>query len=174
MAPRDCSLTIDEFCAARRITRKTLENWRRDGLPTRRRSKQIRIDLADVAEWELERAKRAAVDALNRPKPALDRETEQARKLAAEATIAERKLAELDRELMPAAVVREEMERLVGGFAAVTMGRLETFERDIVAAVTPADARRLVYRIQDALMAGAQQFADELDAEADAAEEVAA
>lgn len=155
---------MDELAAALRKTTRTLRNWRSDGMPTRLVSGQPRFDLADVLAWREDRIRDEAARSAAAPEAGHDKDAEMARKLAAEASIAELKLEQLRADVVPVQQYRDELERVVGGFAAVAMGRLQRFERDIVAATTPAAARKLVERIQDALMEGAQEFADELEA----------
>lgn len=96
----------------------------------------------------------------------IDEGAERARKMAAEADLKELELAERRRELVPAEEARIFTESLVGGFASVAGGRLQQFEREIVATKDAADARRLTQRMTTELMQGAQDYAETLEQEA--------
>ena len=167
MPRREVSLSQNDMAAALGLDdTETLRQWRKDGCPHQMRGNRPFYHPRKVRLWLEERAEKRGRASIDRPLAKLDKDDEQARKLAAEATIAEMRLAALQKEMIPAQRFESEFERLVGGFAAVSKGQLQRFERDIVSASTPADARRLIERIQDALMAGMQTFADELDDEA--------
>lgn len=99
--------------------------------------------------------------------------TEMNRKLAVEADLKELQLERERAESLPAEEFHSTISRVVGGFAATAKGRLSRFERDVVKATTPADARRLMDRISVALLEGGRDVAQMLDDEAAAEEEAA-
>ena len=100
-----------------------------------------------------------------------DEAKERARKLRADADLRELELAERRGLLIPADKVQERYEEFLGGFSAVAAGRLQRHERDIVRVSTPGEARALTQTLHRALMEGAQEYASEVEAEADAIEQ---
>ena len=44
-------LTVDELCDWLKITRKTSERWRKDGMPFIKVGRTVRFDKAEVLEW---------------------------------------------------------------------------------------------------------------------------
>ena len=142
--------------------RESIRQWTVQGCP--------RLDdgmyvVAEVVTWlmnravESERAKRK-----DEGKPT----TELNRKLGVEADLKELQLAQLRGELVDLEVHREQVDRVVGGFNSVAKGELTRFNREIVRATTAGDAQKLIDRMHEALMRGAQRLAD--DMEHDAAE----
>jgi hypothetical protein len=59
--------------------------------------------------------------------------------------------------------VEEELETFIAGFSATAGGELARFERHIVDAVTPVAARIVTTEIHEALMRGAQRYAETLE-----------
>jgi phage terminase Nu1 subunit (DNA packaging protein) len=100
----------------------------------------------------------------------LNEARERARKTRAEADMKEMDREERRRSLVPAKISTEYIEAFVGGLASVAAGQLGRFERDIVKAETPAEARAVRMNIHRALMEGAQRYADDLAQRAEALE----
>lgn len=44
-------LTVDELCDWLKITRKTSERWRKDGMPFIKVGRTVRFDKAEILEW---------------------------------------------------------------------------------------------------------------------------
>lgn len=144
------------------VSGESVRKWAQAGCP---RLDSGEFVVAEVVTWLRQRdveAERAKAKGDDKPK------TELNRKLAAEAELKELQLERERRESVAIADFDEALGRVVGGFASVAKGQLTRFEREIVRATTPADARVLTDRIHTALMEGAQGLADELDTEADA------
>lgn len=158
MAPGVKDVSVDDFAELVGVSSQRIYQLIQTGLPHRKRASSTRIVPKDAIKWLRERDKAEAL-AVN----ALDEARERARKTRAEADIKELQLAELRRSLLPASDVSEFLEAFTGGFSSVAAGQLGRFERDIIKASTPAEARTLRNKIHRALMEGAQQFADKLD-----------
>lgn len=67
--------------------------------------------------------------------------------------------------LVSVSVFHQVVEMLIGDFTAVAKGQLQQFERDMVKAQKPVDARHLTDRITDELMRGAQRYRETLQKE---------
>lgn len=147
------------------VSTRTLQSWLAQGLEHRLVDGQRRVVLADVLRWRVEAERAAARDAA-----APDEATERARKLRAEATLKELELERARGQLVEVDRLDEFIRRFVGGFQGTAAGRLARYERRIVAARTPAEARMLTQEIHRALMEGAQEFAAEQRAIAEALE----
>lgn len=44
-------LTVDELCRWLKISRSTVERWRKEGMPFTKKAKLIRFDKEEVARW---------------------------------------------------------------------------------------------------------------------------
>ena len=169
MAPKVATLSLVEMAAELGVTTRTVQNYVRAGMPHRSGPRFVN---RECQKWVREAEIVAAVDR-ERTKLTggkLDKDQEMAAKIAVERELKELELRERRGLLIDAAVYRERCEEFVGGFASVTTGRLQAYEREVVQALTPADARRLMTKIQTALMKGAQEYADALEAEIAATE----
>jgi predicted transcriptional regulator len=157
----DSGMTQAELSRALGRTPETIRNWTIAGCPRRDDGNYM---LAEVVTWYGKREfDRGRADA--KPKKEL---TEMNRKLSVEADLKELQLERERRESLPAEEYHASIRRIVGGFAAVAKGRLSRFEREAVKTVTAPDARRLMDRIRDALLEGAQEVARTLEEEATA------
>lgn len=145
------------------VSTRQIQNYRAEGMPVRQTSGKISYVPRECIRWRIERERDSALAATAPLEP-----LERARKLRAEADLKELELKERRRALVPVEEFQARIDALVGGLVAVASGRLQRFEREIVAATTPAAARKITERIHDALFEGARAFADELEAEADA------
>lgn len=88
-------------------------------------------------------------------------------KAQADAAISRMKAEEMAGSLIPADLHQQRLDAFVGGFVAVVTGRLARFERDIVAAKTPAEARKVTDAIKTQLLQGGQEYASQIEAEPD-------
>lgn len=154
------------------VDRRTVTNWLNEEppCPSTGTGRERRFDTAAVARWHAERAVRQAAAST----PALGEiveATERARKVRAEADLKELELAERRRQLIPADEYQRRLDDFIGGLAATAAGRLHSFERDIVRAVDAPAARKITQRMHAALMAGAQEYAELVEAEARALDE---
>ena len=160
------TLSTGEFAELLGKSSRTVQNWLRDGMPHRMNRHQAAIVPRDAIAWLIERAQESGRAAAA---PDADpRESAFSRKARIDGDLKQLELDERRRALIPAAEFEEFAEQFVGGFAAVASGRLTRFEREIVRAKTPADARKVTRAIQAALMRGAREMADRLDEEATA------
>lgn len=159
---RDAGVNASELAQLHGVTRETIRQWTVAGCPRRQDGSYI---VAEVITWRIQRElekDRAA----RAPKDGDEKMTELNRKLRAEAELKELQLA---RELGNHITTEDHeaiVARVVGGLAAVASGQLQRFERKIVQAKVPADARIITQDIHRALMVGAQEFADTLETEA--------
>jgi hypothetical protein len=161
MPPSRDDLGVQEFADLLGLTRQRVHQLVQDGMPHRRRNNATRFVPRESIAWLRERDRESA-----RSSESPSEADERARKLRAEADLKELELSERRRALVPIAEAETFLDSFVGGFAAVAAGRLQTFERDIVQAKGAGDARRLTQRMHAALMAGAQEYADAVEAEA--------
>lgn len=141
------------------VSREAVRLWTNEGAPRRDDGSYI---VAEIVTWLREKDRRAQRDE-NVPKESAER----ARKMRTEADLKELELEERRGALLPLADFMEQLEAVIGGFASVAAGQLARFERKIVAAKSVGDARRITQEIHAALMAGAREHADRLEAEAD-------
>jgi DNA-binding transcriptional MerR regulator len=166
MAPKVKTLSLAEIAEEFGVTTRTIQNWREAGMPTRVISGAPRFVLKECIRWRREidvaEAKEAATPGLGE----LDDAEERVGLTRARRLMSEHELEILKDLHTPKAETQALMDELVGGFAAVASGRLRRFERDIVAANTPGDARRLTQEIHRALMDGGREFREQIEAEA--------
>lgn len=160
MPPRAKTVSLQEIADVFGKTTETIRLWRKEGMPTRMEGGRPRFVIAECVQWREEQIRLE-----ERPSISEQEAEARARKLTAEAALKEAELADRQRRTVPTELFERECDRIFGGFAAVARGQLNRFERDVVAAQTPAEARRLLDAIHDALLRGAQDFADELEAE---------
>lgn len=168
MAPKVHTVSVAEFADWHGLTSERIYQLIQQGMPHRKQSGKTRIVPKDANRWFRERAREDARRESQGDKP--NEDDERARKLAAEATLKELELAERRGQLIPLVDYQERLDQFVGGLAAVAAGQLQRYERDIVRTTTAPDARRLTQQIHAALMRGAQEYAERVDAEATALE----
>lgn len=135
-----------------------------EGLPRLGKGEVVRFPWPEIWHWYVDRERQSAKAAV-RP-PDVNLAESERRESQAKAEIAELKAAQMRAELVPAALHRERITAFVGGFVAVVTGRLTRFERDIVLARTPADARKVTEAMRVQLMQGGQGYADTIEARA--------
>lgn len=146
------------------VSREAVRLWTVAGCPRRDDGSYI---VAEVVTWRIARAVQAERDK-DRDDDKPKHTSEMNRKLAVEADMKELQFEQMKGNLIPRDTHEAVTSRIAGGFAAVAAGQLARFERPIVQAKTPADARRVTQLIHTALMEGANGLADDLEAEADA------
>lgn len=168
--PRKPALTVTlaEFADDHDSDVRTVTRWIQEGMPHRRVGNERRIVRSEANKWVRSMDKERA-RAESNPVEAVER----ARKLRAEADIKEDERDERRGKLVPVEAYRGRLEEFVGGFAATAAGQLHRFERDIVQCGTAAGARKLTQDIHEALMRGAQDYADTIEAMAAAEKEAA-
>lgn len=174
MSAREERVGYDAAAAFFNVTRRTIENWVRDGAPHRKGdgpNGAVTFSLAELARFDKEKSLERA---LAKSTGNLDESAERVGKLRAERLLKELELAKATGVVVDAAVAEQRFAEIFGGFSAVAAGRLTTFERKMIATKTPADARRLTTAMHAALMEGARTYADELEAQAEALEAAAA
>jgi phage terminase Nu1 subunit (DNA packaging protein) len=141
-------------------SRESVRQWTVQGCPRLDTGDYV---VAEVVTWLIARAREAERE---KRKDGEKPKTELNRKLSVEADLKELQLAQLRGELITIETHDEQVMRIAGGFNAVAKGQLARFNREIVRTATAADAQKLIDRIHQALMEGAQGLADDLDAEA--------
>lgn len=159
MAPPVKDISVKEFAELVGLTTVRIYQLVKEGMPHRKRKRGTRIVPRDSITWMLEKAAEAA-------KPKNEAPSARARLDLAQAELKELEVEERRKLLIPLDAFDTFVDALVGGFAAVAAGRLQRFERDIVIAASAPDARKVTERIHAALMEGAQEYADALDAQA--------
>lgn len=165
MAKAAPTIHLQEFADDHGVTIRSVTNWLAEGMPHRTYRGERRVVRKDANAWVVERAEKKARDRVTRA-GILDKDAEQALKIRVERQMKEIDLAVKRGEFLPAGDFASLTDRLIGGFAAVTMSRLQPFEREM--GIEPAAARAITQRMQEELMKGAQTLAQELEEEADA------
>lgn len=170
MAPPIKDVSVQAFAEIRGTSSQRIYQLIQEGMPHRKRKTATRIVPREALRWERERDKeRGGPD-----DGKLNFVAMQIRKMAAEAQLKELELAKARGELIPAEIFSQFTTSFAGGFASVAAGQLGRYERDMVKVATPAEARELRMKIHTALMEGAQQQADAMDAEASTIEDLLA
>ena len=148
------------------VTAEAIRLWRKEGMPTRMVSGELRFVVSECVRWrrERDRAERASG-------PDDNGRQDKLRALRAEADLKELDLRERLGHLVERAEFEETVETFVGGFVAAVMGRLQQFERDVVQAQTPQTARAVMDRIQEEVLRAAREYADAVDTMADETED---
>jgi len=164
MAKAAKTIHLQEFADDHGVTIRTVTNWIAEGMPYRTVRGERRVVRAEANPWRIDRERQRATDKAQGGR--LDKDIEMAKRIRVDRQIRELELRKRLGSLIPAEQFDVRIDRIVGGFAAVAMGQLQPFEREM--GLEPAAARVLTLRIQEALMKGAQELADTLDAEADA------
>ena len=44
-------ITVNELCEIMKVTRTTVDNWRKQGMPYKKFGKMVRFDKEEVMEW---------------------------------------------------------------------------------------------------------------------------
>jgi phage terminase Nu1 subunit (DNA packaging protein) len=164
------TVTTAVLAAAFSVTTRTVQLWRQAGMPSRTLDGAPRFVLRECIAWRLETVR---AEERQRERARHSSDDMERRKLAAEAELKELQLAERRGEVVPLTEYQSRLDTFVGGFAATAAGQLHRFERDIVTATTPGDARKITQRIHSALMTGANEYADQLETEIAATEAAA-
>jgi len=164
------TVSLSEIAETFGVTTETIRLWRKEGMASRRESGELRFVVAECVKWRRKRDQERAAE---------DRGEDSTKEDRRAIIRAERQLRELEvQEKLGQLVEREafdaELERCVGGLVAAISSRLQQWERDVVQATTPAQARALTERIQDDLLAGMREYADQLEAGAEGEEDAIA
>ncbi len=154
---------LQEFADDHGVTVRTVTNWIAAGMPHRTYRGERRVVRSEANAWRLARERERATEKASGGM--WDKDIEMAKRIRVDRQIREIELRKRQGTMLPAEAFEQRIDRIVGGFAAVCMGQLQPFEREM--GLEPAAARALTLRIQEALMQGAQHLADTLDAEAD-------
>ena len=48
-------ITVNELCNIMKVTRTSIDNWRKEGMPYQKFGKMVRFDKEEVMEWLKER-----------------------------------------------------------------------------------------------------------------------
>jgi phage terminase Nu1 subunit (DNA packaging protein) len=143
-----------------RVSVRTISDWVRKGCPHHETPRGTAFVLAEVIAWRIAGEVESAAARAPRP-AAIELEVEQARKARADADLKELELAERRGALVPIEDFRLELETVLGRMRAVVSGQLHQFERRIVHATTPAEARMLTRDMEDAICRGGMALADD-------------
>lgn len=160
MAPPVEKISLAEFAKELDVTARSVQKYCAEGMPYREVRNERYVVRREAFRWLLERERERGRREARRPPD--DAET---RLKAAQADLKEIELARARGETIPVSLYQERLESFLGRFSAVAQGQLARHERDIVAATTPADARRITLAIHHSLMSGAQEYADTIEQE---------
>lgn len=157
MAEREETVSTAELARAFGVDERTIRNWVALGCPQRMRSKRPAYMLSEVIAW---RRKQDQIDARGSEKP--DLAAEQARKLRADADLAELKVQERRGELVPAADVERQMERLCGTLRSRVLGVRGRWAPRILGLGTMPDATRVLDELANDVLEALRSAGDEL------------
>lgn len=174
MAPPVNAVTVAAFAEILGRTPERVYQLIQQGMPHRKLARSTKIVPAEAIQWLRDRDVEKAAKPAEAPAAELVEAVERARKLRAEADLKELDLAERRGQLVQVEIHTETVDKFLGGLVAVASGQLARFEREIIRAATPAEARILTRKIHAALMEGTRDYADLLEAEADALDAAAA
>lgn len=166
MAPPVYDVSVTEFAELIGRTSQRVYQLLQKSMPSRKRSGTTRIVpkeairwLIEYETWEFQQQRKTTSDVP-------DEGEERALKMRAERQLKELELLHASKQVVAIADFNEFTERVLGTFTAVVSGRLQRFERDMVAVKDTVDARKLISRMQAGLMEGARSYGDQIDDEA--------
>jgi phage terminase Nu1 subunit (DNA packaging protein) len=145
-----------DLAKALKVTRQAVHKWVKDGLPHRVEKGTARFDLAEVVDWRIEQARHQA-------REGSDLGTEQARKMSADADIAEMKRDQLRGDLVPAVDVERRMERLCAYVRVRVLGVRGKWSPKVLGLGTMADATATMDALASDILEALRDQADELD-----------
>lgn len=161
------TVKVAEFATLMKTTRQCVYQWIDRGCPYRNGPEGKEIPLADGIEWVIEFKTWEIQEHRQAQNKDIPNEKEEAAlERRAKRLLAEHDLLEKTRKVVPVTDLTEFVDRVFGTFSGVASGRLKNFERDIVKAKTPAEARKITDRMHHDLMSGAIQYATQLEDEA--------
>lgn len=134
-----------------------------EGLPRGGKGQSVWFPYPEIWHWYVDRERQSAKAEVKQKDMGLH-ESEKM-EAQAKAEMARMKAEQMRGELIPAALHQQRLNAFVGGFVAVVNGRLGQFDSDIVAAKTPAEARKVVEAMKVQLLKGGQEYADTLEGE---------
>lgn len=158
MAEREEVISTAALARAFGVDERTIRNWVALGCPQRMRSKRPAYLLSEVIAWRRERD-RIERQATERP----DIAAEQARKLRADADLAELKVQERRGELVPAMHVERQMERLCSVLRSRVLGIRGRWAARVMGLGTMADATRVLDDLASDIIDALRGAADELE-----------
>ena len=44
-------ITVNELCTMMKVTRTTIDNWRKEGMPVKKFGRMVRFDKEEIMEW---------------------------------------------------------------------------------------------------------------------------
>lgn len=177
MTPRSRS-EVSATTAAERLglTAQSLGMWcRRPGAPVRIDGRRVWVQWPAFARWrEQELARQAVADATKKLRAQLEAKPDGdpvARKLEADARLAELRAQKMAGALAPVAAMDDAVQQLAQATANALRG-VRRFVPDVVAAGTPAEASALLQRIEAELLAACRAQALAIEAGAASTTEV--
>jgi phage terminase Nu1 subunit (DNA packaging protein) len=160
VAEREETVSTAELARCFGVDERTIRNWVAIGCPQRMRSKRPAYVLSEVIAWR-RRQDKTETSAGDKPDLAL----EQARKLRADADLAELKVMERRRELVPSADVERQMERLCGILRSRVLGLRGRWAPRVLGLGTMADATRILDDLANDMLEALRSSGDELEAD---------
>jgi len=134
-----------------------------EGLPRGGKGHAVWFPWPEIWHWYVDRERQSAKAEVKPKDQALADSVKE--KAQADAAISRMKADEMAGDLIPADLHQSRLNAFVGGMMSVVDGRLNRFERDIVAAGTPAEARKVVDAIKRSVKQGGLELADRIEAE---------
>jgi phage terminase Nu1 subunit (DNA packaging protein) len=156
-------VTQQEIAKVFGVSRQSIHEWTRAGMPTRRESGSPRYVVAECVQWrrDQDRADRPALD--------LDEAKERARKLKEDADGKALDNARKRRELVPSHQVAAQWERVLGLVRSRVLAARGRWAPKVMGLGTMAEATAVLDQLADDLLAALRKSADELEDEDDEA-----
>lgn len=165
MPAREPTILPSELAQLFDVDERTIRNWARLGCPQRMRSKRPMYVLSEVIAW---RRQRDRVEASSADRP--DLAQEQARKLRADADLAELKVQERRGDLVPAANVEQQMERVCLVLRSRVLSMRGRWAPRLIGLGSMIEAATVVDQLTTELLDSLLSAADELDRDGDLGE----
>jgi phage terminase Nu1 subunit (DNA packaging protein) len=156
-APRR-TVSAAELCALFAVAPPTVTEWVKGGCPHRRRGSRYEFVVSEVADWRVQRAKRVA-----REETAPDESAERARKLRADADMAELRVRQRRGELVAAVDVERSHEQLCAVVRSRVLGLRGRWAPKVLGLGTMAEATRTMDDLANDILAALVDGADEVE-----------
>jgi phage terminase Nu1 subunit (DNA packaging protein) len=169
MAPKIETVSLGEIAALFDVDTDTIGLWRQQGMPQRKISGHPRFEIAGCVQWRREKDKRE-----NREGASPDESKERARKLAADADLAELKVRERRGELVPAEEAERQVERVVSMIRSRLLAVRGRWAPRVIGLETMAQATSTLDALASDVLTALSDGADEIEADEATSEGAAA
>lgn len=158
MAEKEPLISVADVARLFGVETRTVTSWQAAGAPHRKRSGRVWFQAPEIIQW------RRTQDRLDsRPPGDIDEAKERARKMRADADLAEQKLKVQSGDLVPAADVQQAMERRDYATRARVLGIRGKFAPRVIGLGTMAEATVALDAIVSDILSSLRESADDLD-----------